>query len=277
MFPFYAMDTSFWQSRPHYPFEVRCEILRDLGYDATYLSLRWEEDWQNLAKLAAVKAEYGLDVAGVYVVLELNQTPEDDNFQSIQKMIRELDGCRNVELAIRDSSGHCASSDTAGDDQASRLLEPLLATALENDISISLYHHRNYWLERIEDSLRLIGRIGHPNLRAVFSALHWFGVDGKQLGQRLEAAAPHLTNVNICGCIKPPKGSTLPVGVTTLDAGDLDLFILLGHLRQLNFAGRVGLQGYSVGGDAYANLRRSIEAYRDMNARLEAHPHWARS
>lgn len=31
----------------------------------------------------------------------------------------------------------------------------------------------------------------------------------------------------------------------------------------------------SEGGDAYCKLSRSLKAFRDMERRLEAHPHWA--
>jgi hypothetical protein len=37
----------------------------------------------------------------------------------------------------------------------------------------------------------------------------------------------------------------------------------------------VGIQGFSVGGDVYTKLKRSITAFRDIERRLDAHPEWA--
>jgi hypothetical protein len=50
---------------------------------------------------------------------------------------------------------------------------------------------------------------------------------------------------------------------------------LLGQLKKIGFNGMIGFQGWSEGGDAYSKLRRSLEAFRDMERRLEAHPRWA--
>lgn len=55
-----------------YSFEARCEMLKEIGYDATHLSVWHGERWRDVEKLKNVKEKYGLDVAGVYVVLDLS-------------------------------------------------------------------------------------------------------------------------------------------------------------------------------------------------------------
>jgi hypothetical protein len=63
--------------------------------------------------------------------------------------------------------------------------------------------------------------------------------------------------------------------VEPMGQGELDNFAILGHLREIGYSGMVGFQGYSIGGDVYANLRQSLSAFRDMERRLDSHPHWA--
>lgn len=38
-YKFYAMDFAFYNSMGIYSFEARCEMLKEIGYDATHLSV----------------------------------------------------------------------------------------------------------------------------------------------------------------------------------------------------------------------------------------------
>jgi hypothetical protein len=55
----------------------------------------------------------------------------------------------------------------------------------------------------------------------------------------------------------------------------MGIYSLLGQLKKIGYNGMIGYQGWSEGGDAYSKLSRSLKAFRDMERRLEAHPHWA--
>jgi sugar phosphate isomerase/epimerase len=58
----FAMDTCFSNSIVGvYPYEVRCEILAELGYDGIYVSLSPRE-LQNASKMAVTKDQYGIKV-----------------------------------------------------------------------------------------------------------------------------------------------------------------------------------------------------------------------
>lgn len=55
--PFYAMDFAFYNSMGIYSFEARCEMLKEIGYDATHLSVWHGERWRDVEKLKNVKGE----------------------------------------------------------------------------------------------------------------------------------------------------------------------------------------------------------------------------
>src|SRR3954471_22437036 len=152
----YAMDTYFYNSIARYPFEVRCEMLAELGYDATYLTAWSEQAWSDVPKLANVKRDYDLDAAAVYGVLDLATGDELEMNRRVYHLIETLEGCPNVELAIKTSP---AGSD--GDDGVVRVLDRLLAAAERRKLNLLLYPHINFWLERIEDGVRLCRRINH--------------------------------------------------------------------------------------------------------------------
>lgn len=252
------MDTGFYSRLGSYPPEVRCEILAELGYHATYLTLWSERAWADLPGLGRTAARYGLGVAAVNVVL-------DGNHDRIVHMVRTIDSTRTVEIAIRAD---------VGDAGALGFLDTALAAADENDVRLLLYPHAFYWLERVQDAVRLCDMVGHPRLGLVLPAFHWYAVDGSDLPGTIGLAARHLGLVNLCGS-RRLAGQYFPATIEPLDSGDLDNFAVLGALRAVSYDGPVGIQGYGVGGDAYEHFRRSLAALRGMERRLDAHPHWA--
>ncbi|HWG85369.1 MAG TPA: TIM barrel protein [Deinococcales bacterium] len=271
----YAMDTSFYNRLGSYEFDIRCEMLAELGYDATYLTLWSETAWADLPRLATVRERHGLGVAAVYVTLDVGAAEGHAGNARVLRLLQEMEGCTTVELSVVNPS--LAPSDPAGDGAARAWLERLLPVAQGRGLTLALYPHIGNWLEKVQDAARLCETLRHPSLGIVFTSYHWFAVDGRNLAARLAPAAPYLRLANLCGSRRgagQPAG--LPASIEPLDSGELDNFAVLGALRDAGFSGPLGVQGFSMGGDAYANLRRSLAALRDMEARLDAHPHWAR-
>ena len=149
----------------------------------------------------------------------------------------------------------------------------LLQMAERKNAHICLYPHVGSWIERIEDGVRLCAKADHPRLRAVFCGFHWFAKDGKNLPARIREAAPFLRSVNMCGSRGP--GPIFNKTIEPLGYGELDNFALLALLRKNGYTGRIGFQGYSIGGDVYTHLKHSLAVYRDMEDRLNRHPNWA--
>jgi sugar phosphate isomerase/epimerase len=271
----YAMDFSFYNSMGVYSFEARCEMLKEIGYDAMHLSVWNGERWQDAAKLKDVKEKYGLDVAGVYVVLDLSLEESHPRNQGILTLLETMEGCSTVELAIQSVRSYLRPSDPAGDDRVMKWLEKALAICERRNINLLLYTHLSFWVERHEDAVRLCQKMNHPNLGIVFCGYHWYAVDGLDLPATLRAVAPYLKQVNLSGSRRSPLGFGNVATIEPLDVGELDNFAVLGQLKKIGFNGMIGFQGWSEGGDAYSKLSRSLKAFRDMEQRLEAHPHWA--
>ncbi len=271
----FAMDTHFYTPLGAYPFETRCEMLAELGYDATYHTLWSERAWDDLPKVSDVKRRHGLDVAAVYADINASDANDPTN-QRIDKMLQSLENCPPLELAISraapDKDRH--PSDASLDDAAVSHVERLLKLAAPRGINIYLYPHIGNWMERIEDAVRLCRRVAHPNLGVMFCGFHWFAADGHDLFSKLDLAAPDLRQVNLCGSRRTPTGIAGKATIEPIGQGELDNFAILGHLRAISYTGMIGFQGYSIGGDVYAHLRGSLAAFRDMERRLDAHPHW---
>jgi sugar phosphate isomerase/epimerase len=204
-----------------------------------HLSIWHGERWRDAAKLSSVKQKYGLDVAGVYVVLDLSLGESHPRNEGILTLLETIEGCSTVELAIQSVGNHIRPSDSAGDDFAVKWLEKALKICERRNIDILLYTHLSFWIERHEDAV-------HPNLGIVFCGFHWYAVDGTNLSGTLEAVAPYLKQVNISGSRRNPHGFGNVATIEPLDEGELDNFALLGQLKKIGFNGMIGFQKAGV-------------------------------
>jgi sugar phosphate isomerase/epimerase len=272
----YAMDTYFYTSLGSYDFEIRCEMLKELGYDATYLTAWSDAAWNDVPKLRDVRRRHGLEVASVYTMYDLSKAPDEDDNGRICRLIQTIEGCHNVQISIKESRGRYLPSDSSGDSDALRALNELAVLATRRGVHLLLYPHIKFWLERVEDAARLCRKLGHPNLGVVFCGYHWYAVDGKNLMATLADAGPFLRDANLCGSRRVKDQSGERCTLEPLDDGELDNFAVLGAIDSIGHPGMIGFQGYSVSGDVYSKLQRSLAAYRDMRRRLKEHPHWSR-
>ena len=285
-FKLFAIDFFFTNSIGSYTFDAQCEILKELGYDAMYLCLMNEAKWNDLPRLATVRDRYGIDVAGVYANVDIAGDDGHEGNRRILRMLETIEGCDSVELGVLSSDKCVKPSDPDADDKALAWLGRFLKVAERRSLSVVLYPHMYFWMERIEDAVRLCRKMDHGCLGVAFCGYHWFVVDGKDLVARLELAAPFLRSVNLCGCTMSAAGRKeaasaldkpvgfLPASVQLIHEGALDNFLILAALKRVGYSGKIGLQGYSIGGDAYGKLKESVEAFRSMVRRLDEHPEW---
>jgi len=266
----YAMDTYFYHSQGAYSFESRCEMLRILGYDSTYLTLWSEAAWKDVDKLSTVRDRYDLGVEAVYVSMDITKAANDKNNARVLDLIRGLKDCGRVELNLSAGGGNIPRSDPSMDSLAIEWLQRLLDAAEPNGTPLSLYPHISCWLERTSDAVRLCRQLPSRLLGITFPSYHWYAIEGDRLKDTITEAAPYLHSVNLCGSRKVNGYST----IEPIYEGELDLFYMLHCLKTAGFQGSVGLQGYSVGGDVYDKLERSLATFRMLEHRLERYPHW---
>lgn len=268
----FAMDTCFSNSIVGvYPYEMRCEILAELGYNGVYVSLS-PSDLQNADKMKATKEKYGIDVVAAYSGFDV-AAEDDSRLKQVAELFEQLpDGC-DIEFSLDCKDESVPRSSPDGDERAIEKLGMLLNIAERHRANVCLYPHFGAWLERVEDGVRLCQKMEHPNLKAVFCGFHWYAADGKELAKRIEGAMPYLNSVNMCGSRR--GGNIAGCTIEPLGNGEMDNFALLCLLRKNGYTGRIGMQGYSIGGDVYEHLRYSITVFRNMEERLERHPDWA--
>ena len=268
--PLIAMDTWFAMAG-ECDIETRCKKLVAAGIDGLLPSLSSAEALQELPRTLAACRQNGLQVPGVFAIYDAGLPPEAEGNRLVFELIARMEDCPVVQLAIQMSGGQFAASDPAGDDAACRAIEGLLAAAEKFNRTIALYPHIWFWMERHSDAMRLRDRIAHPRLKLVFCAMHWFEVDGENLGEQLKTMAPHLVSANLSGHTKLPAGTQgLPVTIEPIYSGELNCAEVYAQLFASGYRGHIAIQGYSITGDIFEKLRKSKQAFLEMRDSLPA-------
>ena len=263
--PIYAFDNYFMDSEMAADPAAQAVLLKRLGYGATYHSMKRKtpEGWATFLAWEETSRQAGLPVVAYYTVLELgNEAPEDGH--SVEEVIDHLPQGAVLELAI--SMSGAAPSDASRDDEVIGVLLPLIALARSRGVTISLYHHIWFLLERIEDCVRLAEKINDPVLGVTFCGYHWYAVDGGDLAAKVRLAAPWMRLANLCGSRTAPEDAKhagcLPKTIEPVGDGDFPLLEFMHALADAGYSGPVGFQGYKIAGHPTETLLRSIRAWR---------------
>ena len=262
--PVFAFDNYFGESELASSPAEQASLLKELGYDATYHSMNRtsDEGWEKLRSWHDASTGAGLPVAAYYTVVKLGEEPPPGG-HGVEEVIATIPEGSTLELAITIPGEKPSTPEH--DAHAVDSLKALLAAAKPRSITLSLYHHIWFWMERIDDCVRLASRIDDPALRVTFCGYHWYAVDGSALHEKLRLAAPWMALANLCGSRAYRDGETkksgLPTTIEPVGEGDFPLGELISGLREISYVGPVGFQGYQIGGDPPDTLRRSIEAW----------------
>lgn len=246
--PFVAMQTALGAG----PAAARCELAHDVGFDG----VAWDLEELGAAR-RAIEAMGG-DLASAYVVLDLDATTP-----ALGPALAAIDalagGPGMLWLALRQARFALRAPD--GDEAAVAALRALLERGDARGVEIALYPHHGFWLETMDDALRLCERLPHARLGVCFNLCHFLrDGDDPEPGPVLARCGPRLFAVTVNGAtLAGDDWSTL---IQPLGVGDFDLRRFLATLDALPFAGPIGLQGFGLSGPPRTHLQASMAAWR---------------
>jgi len=135
-------------------------------------------------------------------------------------------------------------------------------------VRVALYPHVNFYMARVDDAVRLVGKVRHRNVGVTFNLCHWLKTDHeKEPAARAQPGRPYLVLVTINGADYEGEWDRL---IQPLGRGQFDVYGLLKVLRKMGYDGPIGFQGYGIKGNVHENLKETMQAwqsYRDRMAR----------
>ena len=261
--PFFAMDTGAKDAN-HQTAKEQVQMLKELGYDGIGIGYNGVKE---LSKMLEELDKNGLRLFAMY--FGVNIDPDQQKYDPTLKDAIEILKGRNTILWIFVTSKKHKPSSPAGDDRAEETIGEIADMAAQSGIRVALYPHHAFWLERVEDAVRIAQRVNRRNVGVTFNLCHWLRVDDeKSMRPLIRSAMPHLFVVTVNGA--DSGGKDWNQLIQTLDRGSFNMARFLKTLRNTGYTGPIGLQHYGVKGDAHENLKRSMNAWRDLSKALVA-------
>jgi sugar phosphate isomerase/epimerase len=254
--PFFALDNAATDDK-HKTAKEQVAMLKELGYDG--ISSRGGE---GLAEMADELDKNGLQLFTVYLGVNID-SDQPAYGQELIDAIDVLKG-RNAMLWLFVRSKKLKPSDPAGDERARKIIREVAEMAAKSKVRVALYPHHAFWVESVEDALRVAKDVDCANVGVTFNLCHWLRVDDeKNMKSLIVSAMPHLFVVSINGA--DSGGKDWKTLIQTLDRGTFDVRKFLDTLADAGYTGPIGFQGYGIGGDAHDNLERTMNAWRELN------------
>jgi len=253
--PFFAMDTATDSKRLSARQQV--EMVKKLGYAGIGCTAGKE-----VGEMLEELDKNGLRLFTVY--LGVNIDPDQQKYGTELKEAIEVLKGRNAIIWLFVLSKQHKPSSPAGDERAVEIIREIADMAAKSNLRVALYPHHGFWCERVEDTVRVAKKADRKNVGVTFNLCHWLRVDDERnLKPLLESAMPHLFVVTINGA--DSGGKDWKQLIQTLDRGSFDMRGFLKTLRDSGYTGPIGFQGYGIGGDAQENLKRSMNAWLELN------------
>lgn len=259
--PFFAMDTGTKDAK-HQTAKQQVEMIKDLGYDGIGCTAG-----PGLGEMLKETDKNGLRLFAAY--LGANIDADQPRYGPELKGTIEILKGRNAILWLFVLSKKHKPSSPEGDPRAVEVISEIADMAAEAQLRVALYPHNGFWVERVEDAVRVAKKVNRKNVGVTFNLCHWLRVDEEgNMESLIKSAMPHLFVVSINGA--DSGGKDWKQLIQTLDRGTFDMYQFLRTLEDSGYNGPIGLQGYGIGGDAYENLKRSMSAWRQLTKRLAA-------
>ena len=254
--PFFAMDTGTQDATHKTPAE-QVALVKEIGYAGIgpiYHGATELQQW-----LVALDRNR-LKMFALYLPLQLDDVPA--SLASVKEAAGVLRG-RDTLLWIYVTDKRGTPSNTSDDAVAVQALREISSDAKDAGLRVALYPHTGFFMQSVEDAVRLAEKVNRKNLGVTFNLCHWLKVDGKDLAASLKIAKPYLFCVTINGA--DAGGTSWNELIQPLDRGTYDVSQVLRLLHRMKYTGPIGLQHYGIGGDARENLEHSMAGWKRLS------------
>lgn len=237
-------------------------MLKELGYAGIGCTAG-----EGLGEMLEELDKNGLRLFAVY--LGANIDAEQQKYgPELKEAIEVLKG-RNAILWLFVRSNKLKPSSPEGDARAVEVVREIADMASESGVRVAIYPHYGFWVERVEDAIRVAEKVDRKNVGVTFNLCHWLRTDNEEnMKSLIKSAMPYLFVVSINGA--DSGGKDWKQLIQTLDRGSFKIQRFLKVLYKSGYTGPIGLQAYGIGGDAYDNLKRSMNAWDKLNEKLAA-------
>lgn len=249
--------------------EEQLRLLVDNGYEGME-----KERLDNFDEVYQALQENGLQLFTIYVNINLDN-PDQPHDPRLEEVFRKIAGTEAMPWFFVTSQQYPPSS-AEYDTLAVSILQRVADLAQQYDVRVMLYPHRNFWIEKVEDAIRVARKVNRRNLGMTFNLCHYLANrymlkqdPTEQLPTLAKAATPYLLAISLNGADTTPAdpNDIWESFIQPLGEGSFDTYAFLKTFLDLGFDGPVGLQCYSIDQDKAVHLKKSKETWQEYSKR----------
>jgi sugar phosphate isomerase/epimerase len=250
--------------------EKQVKLLKDLGYDG--MEKKGIDGFDET--LEALKNQ-GLTLYTMYLNIDLDDK-EQPYDKRLEEVFRKLEGSQTMPWFYITSKIYPPSSEE-NDGLAVSILQEIADMADKYGIKIMIYPHINFWVDNVEDAVRVAEKVDRHNLGITFNLCHFLADQGTRSQESflpmVEKAMPHLFAISLNGADMPTeeimqRDNLWQHLIQPLGEGDYDVGQYLHEFIKRGFDGPVGLQCYNIKEDKPVHLKKSMAAWKNMQKTL---------
>ncbi|MFP4340574.1 MAG: sugar phosphate isomerase/epimerase family protein [Cyclobacteriaceae bacterium] len=252
--------------------EEQMQLLTRNGYDGME-----KNGLDNFEEVYLALQANDLKLYTIYVNINLDN-PEQPYDPRLKEVFQMIEGSGAMPWLYVTSKKYPPSS-SEYDTLAVPLLQQIADMAQQYGIKVMLYPHMNFWIESVEDAIRVAEKVDRRNFGMTFNLCHYLahknqaGVDPwVELQPLSEQAMPYLFAISLNGADArdADQQDIWTSFIQPLGEGNFDTYRFLKTFLDQGFEGPVGLQCYSIDEDKAVHLRKSMQTWQEYQRRYAA-------
>ena len=246
--------------------EKQVQLLKSLGYDGME-----KKGIDGFAETLDALDNHGLKLYTMYLNIDLDNE-EQPYDKRLKEVFKRLEGRGTMPWFYITSKKYKPSSEE-NDAIAVPILQEIADMAKEHGVKVMIYPHINFWVDNVDDAVRVAEKVNRRNLGLTFNLCHFLADQGTKSEETflptVEKAMPYLFAISLNGADTPDeemmKSNNLWQHlIQPLGQGNYNTEEYLNAFIERGFKGPVGLQCYNIKEDKPIHLEQSMAAWKQM-------------
>ena len=266
--PFFVFNNGV-KDKQYNTVEKQMELLTNNDYDGME-----KNGLDNFGEVYQALKRNNLNLYTIYINVNLDDPnqPYDPRLEEVFQMI-EGSGAMPWMYVTSDKY---PSSSSEYDTLAVPMLQQIADLAEQYDVRVMLYPHMYFWIESVEDAMRVAEKVNRSNLGMTFNLCHYLahknqaGIDPwAEFDSLAQQAMPYLFAISMNGAdAHDADGKNIWNSfIQPLGEGNFDTYRFLKAFKEKGFDGPVGLQCYNIDEDKASHLRQSMRTWKEYQKR----------
>lgn len=269
--PFFVFNNGISDTAAYKTPQKQAQLAAQMGFDGVE-----KNRLDNFDTFYEVLSTNNLKLYTIYAEVNLDdeKAPYDRQLEDVFKKIQGTEAMPWLYVTSKKYKPSSADQDAI----AVPILQEIADIAKKYKIKVALYPHTWFWLETVEDAIRVAEKVNRPNLGMAFNLPHFLATQyyggenpNKNLQIWAQKARPYVFALSINGADYPPAsadpGKVWESFIKPLGEGNYDTYAFLKTFWDMGFTGPVGLQCYNIKQEKPLHLKKSVHTWQAYKKR----------